>query len=81
MKLSTDNNSTSVQAMPLIKGRIDLIAGVFTNTQLIHCNTDGDIIITWEDDTTTTKSMTAGSDRTLAGAKSVTVSTGSFDLA
>ena len=78
--MTLDQNRQGIQAMPLVQGQIDVTTGVFTDISVISCVSDGDITITWEDDTTTTKSFIENMDRTVV-CKSVEVDSGTFDLA
>lgn len=75
-----DQSLKGIQAMPLVQGQIAITSGVFTNVSLVSCVEDGDIEITWVDNSTTTVSFVATMDRTIVNCKSVEILSGTFDL-
>jgi len=81
--LTRDASTCAIQAMPLLQGKIDQTSGTFTDVSLIECVADGDITITWADESTTTVSMTSPSHYTCSTATQVEVvaSSGTFHLA
>jgi len=54
-----------IQAMSLVKGKIGLTTGTFTDIKMIYCIADGSFTITWNDDTTTSVVMTEDRVHTL----------------
>ena len=69
----TKVNGDTVQAVPLIIGKINVSAGAYTALSLIHCEADGDIRLS---DGITIYSMAAGDDRGYVG--DFTVVSGTF---
>jgi hypothetical protein len=66
----------------LEKGLINLGAGEKRKgIYLVHCETDGEIIITWRDGTTSTYAMKEGDDRGVIDSDAVEVSSGTFSFA
>ena len=70
----------AINVLLLQKGLMNLTSGSFQGTTIAHCDADGDITITWDDDTTDTYSMVAGQDVGTYDAKSVEVVSGTFTL-
>jgi len=66
---------STVQAVPLILGKINVGTGTYTAVCLIHCETDG--IIDLSDGTS--YSMTAGMDRAYGGEFTVVSGTYTYD--
>jgi len=67
---------TTVQAVPLIIGQINVGAGTYTAQALIHCEADGAITLS---DGITTYNMTIGMDRAYSGEFTVTTGTFTYD--
>ena len=82
--LSYSDKTNVMQVMPLKKGLVNLVAGTF-KAKLIYCVTDGNVTITWRDNTTTVVAMVEGNTFTLQGIKNVILNTpassGKFHLA
>jgi len=68
--------------LELQKGKVGVTSGVTTGNQVVHCEVDGSITITWDDDTTTLYNMSTGSDRNIRDnqMKTVEVTTGTFTI-
>ena len=79
--LSKDKTTASIQAFPLNKAGFNVTTGSFNDVRLIHCSEDGDITITWSDDSTGTISCVTGDDFGIYMGKSVEVVSGTFQLA
>ena len=69
----------TVTAMPLKKSYNKIDAGS-CNPAIIHCDADGDLTITWQDDSTTTESFVAGEDRSAGNVKLATIASGTFSF-
>jgi len=69
--------------MPLQKGKINITTGTFDSNVILHCEVDGSITITWNDDTTTVYAMVAISDVVCRDrdCKSVAITSGTFTVA
>ncbi|MBV5347422.1 hypothetical protein JZU46_04310 [bacterium] len=82
-KLSQNGKSGAIQAMPLRKDKINLVSGSY-DLSLIFCVIDGNITITWYDDTTSVVALVEGDSFTIDEAKSVTLnvpaSSGKFHI-
>ena len=79
--LSRDKDGAGIQAFPLRKGFVNLIASaVVTTPRIIVCVTEGAFVITWNDATTATIDMLVGDSYTIDGAISLTVSSGKFHV-
>jgi hypothetical protein len=73
-----------ITAMRLEKGKIGITdtTKIITTPVLIHCDADGDILIKWEDSTTTPVAFTIGEDRFLEAPGAVcTITSGQFTFA
>ena len=70
-----------ITALPLQQFKVAVTLGVFKDMDVIHCEADGAIAITWDDKTVTPYAMLAGDDRIITEAYSVEVTSGSFTLA
>ena len=71
-----------ITVFPLEKGLVNLGAGEKRRgIYLIHCEADGEVIITWRDGTTTTYAMKEGDDRGVLDSDYVEVSSGTFSFA
>lgn len=79
--LPLSNGDHAVQAMPLIKGKINITSGTFEEISLIHCVADGTITINWKDLTTTDLFCVEGNNFSFIDPTSITISTGTFHLA
>jgi len=81
--LARDASACAIQAMPLLQGKIAITSGTFTDVSVVECVSNGDITLTWADETTTTVSLTAPSHHTCSTATQVEVvgSSGTFILA
>jgi len=70
--------------LELQKGKVNVAvgAGPFKGNLVAHCEADGELEITWDDDTTTTYTMTTGSDVEIRDAqmKEVSVVSGTFTI-
>ncbi len=69
------NANTPVQAVPLIEGKINLGAGNYICSSVIHCEADGSITLEYG----TVYPMIAGDDRAYSGPFEVTAGTFTFD--
>ena len=81
INLPKDGTPATIQVFPLSQGKVNITTGSFTDVRIIHCVVDGDVILTWTDDTTDTISCVAGGDFATTYAKSLEVSSGTFHLA
>ena len=87
IKLAPSASGDSVQAFPLRKGLVNITTGTITDPstelrpQLVHCVIEGNIVITWPDDSTSAITMVIGDDFSIVAAKAVSVSTGAFHFA
>ena len=70
-----------VTVLPLQKDRIFITSGTIACPCIAHCEVDGDIKIKWADNSTVTYAMTAGEDRLIEDAKSVSIETGTHTVA
>lgn len=72
-----------IQAMPLVKGLVNLIpaSGAKSNISIVDCVLDGEITITWDDDTTSDVAFTEGMQKAVSNAKTVAVKSGTFHFA
>ena len=70
------NTGNPVQAVPLIEGKVNLGAGTYEVSSLIHCETDADITF---GSNATPYSMTAGMDRAFRGPITVVSGTVTID--
>ena len=70
------NSAQVVQAVPLLIGKINVGAGSYVATSLIHCEADGSITLS---DGVTVYAMTAGMDRGYEGAFTVTGGTFTYN--
>jgi len=70
------NSAQVVQAVPLVLGKINVGAGDYKATSLIHCEADGSITLS---DGVTVYAMTAGMDRGYEGEFTVTAGTFTYD--
>ena len=67
-------------ALPLIKGQNKVTTGTF-KPEVVHCDADGDLTVTWLDATTSTESFVAGEDRDTKGrVTSVAIVSGTFSF-
>ena len=79
----------SLPVLALQKGLINLGAGSYPAESVIHCEEDGDIILTWKDKspennftpTTTSYSMVKGEDRAIYDVALVEIVSGTFTMA
>jgi len=77
--LAKSDGNGLIQAMPLVKGKVNLtIADGAQITNLVYCVVDGGFTITWDDDTTSSIDAIEGNTFSIIGAKSVTITTGTF---
>jgi hypothetical protein len=65
---------------PLKKGGVSLTSGTIIGAQMVYCVSAGNIIITWNDTTTTTLGLTAGMFFGVVDANSIQVSTGTHHV-
>lgn len=81
-KLLQSAVSSPVQVFTLIKGRVNLTSGDYTDVSLIYCVADGNIVITWNDLTTSTIACTEKDCFGIGACNKVTVSpdSGTFHL-
>ena len=70
----------ALPVLSLQKGLINLGAGTYSAESIIHCEDDGDIILTWEDETTDSYSMLAGEDRAIYDVETITINSGIFTM-
>lgn len=69
-------------AFPIGKGKIELTTGTRTDNLVYWCRSDGTLTVTWSDDTTTVVTLLAGEAVNVEGtAKSVAITTGTFNVA
>ena len=69
-------------AFPIGKGKIELTSGTRTDNLVYWCRADGTLTFTFEDDTTKVVTLITGEAiRPEATIKSVTITTGTFNLA
>ena len=73
-KLSNNGKYGSIQAMPLRKGKVNLTSGSY-KIKIIYCASDGNITITWDDNTTDEIVLTEGNSFAIDGAKSIELNT------
>ena len=68
----------------LQEGKVNVTAGNFAANQVVHCEADGDITISWAEPrktVTTTYSMIAGDDRLIGGdVEFFKIDTGTFTI-
>lgn len=68
----------AIQAMPLKKGFVNLVAGAtISDPKLVYCVTDGPVTVVWSDDTNDTLDLVQGDSFALVGVKSMTIGAGS----
>ena len=68
-------------AFPVGKGKVNLTTGTFGGGVFL-CVVDGDLLVTWADDTTDTLSLTAGDAiNAVRTAKTVGIVSGTFHIA
>ena len=70
-----------IQVFPLVQGKVNLTSGDVLTPGLIYCVADGNIVITWRDDSQSTISCSAGDCFSLQNCTKVTISTGTFHVA
>ena len=77
----------ALPVLALQKGLVNLGAGTYTAESIIHCESDGDFTLTWNDATpnvpatTTSYSMIAGEDRGIYDADTIEITAGTFTMA
>ena len=79
----------SLPVLALQKGLINLTSGTYPAESVIHCEEDGEIVLTWKDKspennftpTTTNYSMVKGEDRAIYEADLVEIVSGTFTMA
>lgn len=79
--LPKDKTTESMQVFPLNQAGFNAGSGVFAGARVFHCSADGDVTITWNDDTTGTISCVAGEDFGLYAAKQIEIVSGTFQVA
>lgn len=87
-ELLRDKYGRSIQAFPLIEGKISVGAtdgvdsdGVFTNIDLICCIEDGGFTITFKSTNTKAVTMVAGDICSVLDGAQIKITSGSFHLA
>ncbi len=83
MSLLHDQASNTIQAMPIVEGKIGLTSsdGAGLVGTIIHCIADGAVTVTFETAGTESVNMVAGDDRSLPRGSSVLITSGTFDMA
>ena len=72
----------SLPVLSLQQGLINLGAGTYQAESIIHCESDtGDLVLTWEDGSTTSYSMVRGEDRAIYDVITVEIVSGTFTMA
>lgn len=82
-QMQKDENGVTLQAMPLIQGLTNLepADGPKDDIGLVECVTDGEITITFGDNSIEDVAFIEGKTRTVIGAKTVAVKSGKFHFA
>ena len=78
----------ALTVFPLQKGLINLGPGTYPAEAIIHCEADGDLVLTWNDatpennftPTTTNYSMITGDDRAIYDVDIVEIVSGTFTM-
>ena len=79
----------ALPVLALQKGLVNLGTGTYPAESVIHCEEDGEIVLTWKDGTpennftptTTNYSMLKGEDRAIYDAELVEIVSGTFTMA
>jgi len=77
--LAKSDGDSQIQAMPLVKGMVNLTEGEHT-TNLVYCVVAGGFTINWEDGTTSDIVVNEGDTFSIIGADSVEITSGTFHL-
>lgn len=80
---TTNKDKVAIQTMPLYYGLVNLTSGTYTGVSLVYCAEDGSIDVTWNEDTSTSETITMseGESFSLMDVYSVEISDGTFHLA
>ena len=81
-KLVRDKGNNPIQAMPIVEGKVGLVApAAGLKGSIILCTADGTVTITFASAGTVNVAMVQGDIRTLTAGSSVTIVSGTFDMA
>lgn len=79
--LNKDDTAEPIQAFPLQQGKIGITTGSHSDIDIIHCIADGSITLTWYDGNTDAVACVAHDDYCVKNAKTVEITSGTFNLA
>ena len=81
-KLVRDKGNNPIQAMPIVEGKVGLVApAAGLKGSIILCTADGSITVTFPSLGTETVAMVQGDVRSLVSGSSVEITAGTFDMA